>query len=406
MPIIETISGAMSNQLVGGGFVLMLTGAVMALLRQVPAKIGNAIRRQFVVSLDIQDKDTAFWWVSQWLDRHPYLKKARSISVHVRHSDEPHAVFTPAPGGHYFWFKGRPIWLTRMREKTQAGTQTETLTLRTMGRNTAILKEIVDEAKAIAERPDNTIKVFASQRDYWQSVSSFAPRALSTVMLPDDIGERVRADIEEYRASKEWYEMRGIPWRRGYLFHGPPGTGKSSLIAALAGVLGFDLYVMNLASTGLDDDDLVRLLLNIPKGGALLLEDVDAVLDGRDVKGGEGQNPSVVTFSGLLNALDGVASKPGLMVFMTTNHIEKLDPALIRPGRVDMQIEFPAATPELVGQFFQHFYGKAADEKLVAEFIEAARPHSLSMAEVQQVLLTNKTDPEEALRAIRQRKVS
>lgn len=375
----------------------------MALFRQVPAHIFNFIRRQFIVSLDVQEKDSSFYWLTQWLDKHPYAAKSRAISVSAIHSaDEPRAIYTPAPGLHFLWYRHRPVWLTRTREKPTAGNlQTETFTIRTIGRSPALLREMVAEALALSLRPDNKITVFASQREYWQKVSSFSPRPLSTVLLPDGIAERMKADIEEFRANKEWYEERGIPWRRGYLFKGPPGTGKSSLITALAGAINFDLYVLSLTTSGLSDDGLTQLLLNIPKGGALLLEDIDSVLDGRNVKAGDSQNAATVTFSGILNALDGVASKPGLMVFMTTNHPERLDPALIRPGRVDVQVEFPHATPELMGRFFQHFYGKLVTPGLVAEFVEAAsNGEGLSMASVQQLLLAHKTDPTAAIKAL------
>jgi chaperone BCS1 len=399
--LLASVKAALGSQLVGGGLVLMLTGAVLALLRQVPTRIWGFVRRQAIVTLDIQEKDSSYFWVSQWLDRHPYSKKAREISVLTLHErQEPTAVYTPAPGVHLFWFRRRPVWLTRTREKTPHGTS-ETLQFRTFGRSTQFFRDLIEEAREIALRPDKDVAVFVANVNYWQKVSTFAARPLNTVVLPDGVSERVEADIRNFRASQEWYVKRGIPWRRGYLFYGAPGTGKTSLISALAGAVGFNLYVLNLAANGLSDEGLVQLLLNVPKGAAILLDDIDAVLDGRSVKQNGGSNPSTVSFTGLLNALDGVATRPGLIVFITTNHLEKLDPALVRPGRADVKVEFTQATADQIATLFARFYGNVPST-MAEEFGKLAAGNR-SMADVQEHLLEYRDSSEEALRVARER---
>ena len=132
----------------------------------------------------------------------------------------------------------------------------------------------------------------------------------------------------------DWYIKNGIPYRRGYLLHGPPGTGKTSFICAVAGHLKLNLCYLNLSSGRLDDDGLNRALNDAPGGSIILLEDIDAIFVQRH-KVSQEREGRHVTFSGLLNALDGVRSQEGQIVFMTTNHIENLDPALLRPGRAD-----------------------------------------------------------------------
>ena len=131
------------------------------------------------------------------------------------------------------------------------------------------------------------------------------------------------------------YIDRGIPYRRGYLMHGPPGCGKSSFVAALAGELGYDICVLNLSDSGLTDDRLSHALSTTPPTSLVLLEDIDAAFVQRSAND-RGGRQSHVTFSGLLNALDGVAAGEERILFMTTNHLDRLDPALIRPGRVDV----------------------------------------------------------------------
>ena len=115
--------------------------------------------------------------------------------------------------------------------------------------------------------------------------------------------------------SSSWYIDRGIPYRRGYLLHGPPGCGKSSFVAALAGELGYDICILNLSDAGLTDDRLSHALSTTPPQSLVLLEDVDAAFVQRDAKD---RRASHVTFSGLLNALDGVAAGEERILFMTT----------------------------------------------------------------------------------------
>lgn len=148
------------------------------------------------------------------------------------------------------------------------------------------------------------------------------------------------------------YVSRGVPYRRGYLFHGPPGTGKSSFISALAGHFGYSICMLSLSERTLDDDRLAHLLNSAPPNALLLLEDVDAAFVSRDLfenaqhRAFEGMTR--VTFSGLLNAIDGVASAEERVLFMTTNHVHRLDPALIRPGRVDVQCLFDDCTDDML----------------------------------------------------------
>lgn len=165
-------------------------------------------------------------------------------------------------------------------------------------------------------------------------------------MLADRIAERLVSDLEEWRASASWYAARGIPYRRGYLLHGPPGCGKTSFIVALAGHLDLDICLLSLSDDGLTDDRLSHALSVLPPKCIVLLEDIDAAFN----------RAGSLTFSGLLNTLDGAASSEDRVVFMTTNHLQRLDAALIRPGRVDVVEEIGLATEEQIERLFRRFY--------------------------------------------------
>lgn len=144
--------------------------------------------------------------------------------------------------------------------------------------------------------------------------------------------------------------------------YGPPGCGKSSFITALAGELEFSICLLNLSERGLTDDRLNHLLNAAPEQSIILLEDIDAAFVSREDTPAqraayEGLNR--VTFSGLLNCLDGVASTEARIVFMTTNYLERLDPALIRPGRVDYKQYVGYCSHHQLEEMFKRFYGES-----------------------------------------------
>lgn len=402
------------NQIVSGGLVLMLSGAVMALLRKVPGLAWSHLKRQFLVSVEVASEDQAFHWLKVWLDAQPYSKKSRSLSVSVDYANDssemqqsmpsaerenarrPRLLFTPAPGLHFFWHERRFFWMYRNREthpnngnspSSRNNTPRETITLNTVGRSASHARSLLYRAMEFALPPvDNRVRVRTCVYGCWREVSRIKPRPLDSVILPNGQLERLLADVERFLKSEETYRSIGVPYRRGYLLYGLPGAGKTSSIVALAGHLRMDLYILNLASYGMDDERLSGLLLDAPPDALLLLEDIDCVfVDRKKTKdSGEGR----VTFSGLLNALDGAIAREGRVLFITTNHVEKLDDALVRPGRVDHKIEFGYATVEQIARMYQRFHPEdtSLDAKLYAESFGGLR---MTMAEVQQMLLSD-----------------
>lgn len=209
----------------------------------------------------------------------------------------------------------------------------------------------------------------------WISTTSKPPRPPSTLALAPHIKERFIEDIETFLSpkNKKWYQSHGIPYRRGYLLYGPPGTGKSSICFVIAGYLCLDIYTISLNSRKLDEDGLATLFQDLPKRCIVLLEDVDnAGIQNRRTQGqtntDEPEDPfedsqsGGITLSALLNCLDGVGAHEGRILIMTTNHEDKLDEALKRPGRVDQKYYFGCADTSSIKQLFQMFYAREIDE--------------------------------------------
>jgi mitochondrial chaperone BCS1 len=259
---------------------------------------------------------------------------------------------------------------------------------------------LLEEARelSLSSREEKQVDIYCAAYDYWPRTDTRRPRPLSTVFLPDGVAEAITEDVKAFMRSRMWYTERGIPYRRGYLFHGIPGSGKTSFILALAGALKLDVYILNLPGIH-TDTSLPQLLSRVPPHSIVLIEDVDATFAGRE----KTQGDSGLTFAGFLNALDGAASPEGWLVFMTTNHKGALDPALIRPGRADVHIEFDYATPEQAERIFRTWFPEA-DTELVRRFGEAMLARDMTMAELQQHLLLHKDCAEDAERNLRNRK--
>lgn len=168
----------------------------------------------------------------------------------------------------------------------------------------------------------------------WQKRGDLPTRGLDSVVLKEGQLEHLAADLEGFLASEERYVRMSQPWHRGYLFHGPPGTGKTSIARSLATEFDLPTYYLPLGDIA-KDSDLMQLVSSIKPRSVLLLEDVDGFHAATD-RSDEKDHASVAT---MLNALDGVWTPHGLITMMTTNNREALDPALIRAGRIDVDEE-------------------------------------------------------------------
>ncbi len=224
---------------------------------------------------------------------------------------------------------------------------------------------------------------------------SLLARKLDSVILEPGEKEHLLQDMKQFRKSKKRYEDLGVPYHRGYLFYGPPGTGKTSLVSALAAHFGLSIYTVNLAD--FNDRSLMTAVNDVPSNAVLLFEDIDCMQSSQSrtvearteqttsaVKEGSGRNG--VTLSGLLNVLDGFYAPTGVMFVMTTNHVEKLDHALLRPGRIDYKLYLGKASDHQKLELYRRFFPDRA-EKDAREFVEASR-QAETMAEFQGQILS------------------
>lgn len=437
----------------------------------------SLFRSVFMSSVYIDEHDDLFDMVMSWLAENQGPASKRSVRAKTQRGLQAEGVMDNSPtdalddngmfdynkwsartppryepyyGRHMLWHKGRLLFFRRsqkpnmgQRVQIQFGysPDDDVIQLDCIGRNTEPIRDLLATIKtwSIGRLRNTTTIRHPTPKDRarfggaWSKTSSRPSRPMETVILDAEQKAGIIKDMNEYLhpSSPKWYATRGIPYRRGYLFHGPPGTGKTSLSFALAGIFGLEIYAISLQEPTLTEGDLMQLFNGLPRRCIVLLEDVDAaglLRDGKsgteddtkrkgkkgkedksegkkdgeqkdkdgdkskkeddftlkdlarelkavsNSRGGQGNQNAApiaghpnrspgtgISLSGLLNAIDGVATHEGRVLIMTTNHPDKLDAALVRPGRVDRKVEFQLALKDQVSELFVRMY-KASDQ--------------------------------------------
>lgn len=241
------------------------------------------------------------------------------------------------------------------------------------------------------------------ERGWWENEGMKRARPTESVVLPKGMLEEIMADVRLFLQpeTKRWYVKHGLSHRRCLLMEGPPGTGKTSSINAIASMFKLNCCFLSTTCKGFSNQMLGDALSDIPENALLVLEDVDSLFN-EDRKNEDGGS---LTFSGLLNCLDGFLSTDGVLTVMTTNHSEKLDAALTRGGRVDRRFKFAKPVPSQVAKLFGTFYPDA-DPALAEEFARVvfARPEgdiARSIATLQQLFIAQRSaTPEGCVSAV------
>ena len=394
-----------TNIIASGGLFVMVAGGIMTTIYRIFPPIIFFLKRRFIVVLDIPSSDESFQWFDKWISTLEYSKRTKLITVSSKSRkddddydeddeipDEPitknkkaKLFFSPAPGNHFFWYKKRFIWINRNREKLQ-GTGGmvalyEQYTLTMVGRNKEILKDMVKSARDHNHRLEqDKVKVYVNSDWHWQKIQCQVPRKLNTVILKDGLQYKVVDDIKEFFKKEKWYNKMGIPYRRGYLLHGCPGTGKTSLVKALAGHLGIPIYILNI-DHDMKENQFHTLISDVPQKSIIVIEDIDCLFTGKRKM----DKKYKITFKTVLNAIDGIVSPYGTLLFLTTNHKLKLDPALIRPGRIDRQYKIDKMNKEQIVEFFKLFYPKQIEN--ATKFANKLESNKYTPAQLQEYFI-------------------
>ncbi|HKQ87321.1 MAG TPA: AAA family ATPase [Candidatus Acidoferrales bacterium] len=391
------------NQFASGGLLLMLLGGLGVYLRTIPENLWHWFLGQMTMSITVQDEDCAFVWVKEWFLEQRFVKRIRRVDLDTTVQSERSALI-PAPGRHWFWHAGRPFSVSFYRSKDTKGwshKRSQTLYFRTIGRNQKFLQDFVKEIVSSHEkRVRATSRLYVLEENYWERVENYTPRLFDSVILHGRDKESLVRDIEKFKLSRQRYRELGVPYHRGYLFYGPPGTGKTSLISAVSARFAMSIYAINLAD--LNDKTLMKAIHDVPPGSVVLFEDIDCIKmttarpdSAKAIKNRPSHDPEDersdplerfnVTLSGLLNVLDGFYAPEDVLFFMTTNRMESLDRALLRPGRIDYRLFLGKATDQQKIELYRRFFPHASLSD--AQDFAGSHPLVETMAEYQGLLL-------------------
>lgn len=370
-----------NNPLFVGGGAIGIFGALSLWFKSGLLNIYSLIKREIITTVEIREDDPAFGYLESYISEHDFSKKNKSITLKTAWKKSlPYFEFLPSEGIHFFKDDGIWFMLSRVREKLQNANSNKSYTDTFYLSSIFLKREQIDNLfkKCYEEfKRSFTIDIYYFVEGGWNWCSDKEKISETTMVLTNEQKE-IFNDVKSFVKSREWYETNGVPWRRGYLFYGNPGNGKSRLIIEIARIIGYKVYYVNLTDNSLTDGKLTQMLAGASNNSIIVIEEIDTVFEKRK-KVEEKVSGNSISFGGLLNVLDGVVAREGRIIVMTTNHLEKLDGALTRPGRIDRRIFFSNATREQKSEMVDRFLPKNS-EKIKEELYEM----DLSMAELQE----------------------
>lgn len=410
------------NPLFQGGFVLAILGVLSVYARKIPNTIIEFLKKKLMYSITIDDRDDLYVWMILWLEvNYPKgkTKKLVAVSSLVKRSPNENSdtdstpnkninsiIYKPDSSGFFIKYQGTIFYMYINREKMTGTAEAiflnfhESITIKFFSKKgRMIVTNLLTEAKENAKQKEdeNYIQVYINVYNRWSKLKKIEKRKLDTVFYNNNIKENIINDIDKFLNNEKWYAERGIRHSRGYLLEGLPGNGKTSLIIAIASYLNYSVYFINLSGSDMNDQDLISLFSQLPENSIIVFEEFDTIFDkNRNVK----TKDSKLTFSALLNVIDGLASGTQKLTFFTSNHSSKLDKALLRPGRIDEIYHFTNASKGQIFEMFENFYGEISLEVRDLLYL-AIKGIDCSMAQLQDIFLKNKDDKYNAIKCLK-----
>lgn len=429
---------AKANPVLAGVVSLWGMGVLTWTLRSVPMRVFQFLKRQLSTTLEINNQDTGtnietFFSFLVWFEQSRWSRFSRNLMLNgvyssiattpgadpnpdlVGHGD---TIIGVGNGSHFFFYRGRPFWMTRTQNQVQGATYGRInyeIKLTTIGRNRQVIIDLVNEFKYIP--PKNKVGIYQLGSNGWDRTTDISQRQLESVVMERNLKDDIVGKIDEFLKSRQWYYDKGLPYKITMLFHGIPGTGKTSIIKALASHFNLNLCQLHLNS--MSDLTFEKALTMAPKKSIIVIEDfattaavrareevvrkiemVENKTTGEDapvLEVGTGQPGGLnllqgLTLSGILNALDGVVALDDKIIILTSNTIEDIDPAILRPGRIDHQYVIPPLTDTEVKEYIELMFPGTDTHGYRFDEIPGAR--------LQQLYLENRNNADAFVRSI------
>lgn len=352
MTLFDTITTALaSNQILAGGVGTLAFGSAMYLMRAVPQKLLDLLERTVWTKVFVESLSNEYRDVDAFIERLRLAFFSRSLEL-------KDGSLKTGFGRGWGMYQGT-LFKYAKAKSTQQIAPFETITISFLTRDRGLVERFMKDARPEEHR--NSIHVAMYGPGGSAGGLRRRKRGLGTVFVDEAIKKRLVERLTWFLGAEAWHTSRGIPWKLGIVLHGPPGTGKTSLIHALASDFGFDIkYIKSLHGLG-------AAFMSGMRNDLFVIEDIDTISgslnrDGTRGGGGSGAGedatPRGSPLHEILNAMDGMQTPDGLKFIVTTNHLARLDPAIVRPGRIDEVIEVGLLPLAAAREMFRAFYGR------------------------------------------------
>ena len=381
-----------NNHILQTGLGLGSAGIISFWLKDIPGKIVNFLKRELTTSVTITSQHDSFYNFLKWIQTNYKNKNFRQWKISNGRWGSEDSIFSVGYGWHIVWFNKIPLMVLLDKEPAnQTERDKETVIISKFGRSKKVFEKLLEE---IEKQHDlqNKIKMFKYSGD-WNWVKDISKRSLDSIFIEQAKKDVVVDRINSFIKEEQWYLQKGIPYQLGIMLYGPPGTGKTSYIKAIASHFSYPIYYIPTNAFLKIEDAFEKLTEKC----VVVIEDIDcqSFTHSRESDNSEENNIvkdkvksdlGMVGLSEILNALDGFAGVEGRILIATTNHIDKLDSALLRPGRFDLKININYVNEEILQSLLKSFV-PSFDKSLEGFKIKS----NTTVATLQEMVLENFT---------------
>ena len=352
------------NESLAAAMMLSIVGIATWILRALPGKVKSFFWRHLIVELEYNnstdEKEKLFEKLNNALTEIANLDRLKTMSIgRIWMKEEKRYLLnrTLGYGLHFLWFKRRPVIVRREKLSSGGGTDRiqEILRIYVLSIHRSVIMDLLEANQDEVEKDSLGIFGWRAQQRFWGINSREPKRAIDTLALNPEMRGFFKRELDFFVNNEERYKELGLAYKLTFILHGITGSGKTSIIKALASEYDFDVLVVNIST--ISDEGLEMALSKATENSFIVIEDFDSCKALHDRNRGELEKVcGPLTLTGFLNALDGICALHKSVVFMTTNHLDVIDSAVTRPGRVDHVVELPLVNSGTVQAYFERLY--------------------------------------------------
>lgn len=372
------ISGG--NGFLAGTLSLWLLSVVSYLCRGIPRAIFQFLKRNFTTSMTINNggyaQEQTIYNFIKWLQPNMSTSMSRTLSVETDIAGDVYgdsASLGIGFGLHFVFREGRMFWIYKNKlESSGSNLEKYEITISTIGRSHDPFKSMVKEFMPKPDKDKNNIYRLCTSGD-WVKYRMIPKRPMQSIAINKELRDSLLSQITHFKKNRQWFYARALAYKLTYILHGMPGTGKTSIIKSIASEFDMNLCIINI--NYMSDMLLESAFSTVPDNSIIIIEDFDSstVTTSRGIQYQNSSDESMenkapretsseksgfglLSLTGLLNALDGVIPIDNCIVFMTTNDIGKVDPAIYRKGRVDHILEIGELGTEEIREYTEYLF--------------------------------------------------